>query len=1067
MTTYPFDPAVHPELVNVRDRTADRPDVERLYFGEDSFAQGADVTEGFSREILARKAVGDLIASDGDRLVGGDIIVDQAAGTVQMTAGTIYLLGKPRAVEAALLTDVPMAGTVAIGVRVTTVIVTAEDDAIYYGLVDGTESFGEEGAVRTTLSVTWAFDGDGGAGDFYTYALLTDGVVVSQDAPPTLSGVQKQIARYDYDAHGHYIVSGCAVRALGLNGTKRIFSIGAGVANVNGTKVIRNFDTRYEVVEDYDVRRVDLEYHTFVDRGDGSAEITVRHPPIAAIVTVQVTKERTVTLTKGVSGSIDALPDDSVISLISVVQGATTYVAEDDYKRTGDAVDWTPGGAEPATGSTYDVTYRYYDAVNPSEFSASVIVAPGGVNGTDCFVSYDYKVARWDRILLNSDATFSYLKGVSSSEHPYAPQKPGNALSLCIVKNDWYSTPVIVNDGTQALTFDDLQRMKDKLVELYNVTLIERLKSDAIARAPGQVYGVFTDPFLDDSYRDLGAEQDAAIFEGTMQIAIDADIRAVRLPSLGMLDWTLEAVISQPLSTGCEKINPYQNFNPLPIALTINPSQDFWTETENVTLSAVTQVFGSGNATRVSSRRTNVTTEVTELATLRAIDIDFSISGFGEGETLSVLTFDGLDVNPGGLVGDASGMVSGSFTIPEGVASGTKEVYAEGGSGAKASVNFVGQGKLETISSQSVTVMERFQLAAPSRSHGRSFGDPPDPQAQSFVLPGRGRFIGAVALKFCAFGDRSKPVDIDIVIANANAEPSDQVVATARVDMTGVIANVMTTIPLDVPIYQPEGTYFAVVIKTDDADHSISVATLGDFDATAQRWVSAQPYTAGDRFDGSNALTWLVHPDSDVTFDILANVFSPVTKTFNLGTFAVEGISDIIVLANVINAEAEASVAFTVTLSDGSGLRTFTVQALQTLELTDFFTGNVTVKAVLSGTARISPFLSRDINIVFGTMRTTGTYVSRSMVMGNPVDMRAVFSAMLPTGSGVTVEVEDGDGVFQPMTFVFSQAIDGGYVTTEYGLDDHVAPSGGRLRVTLTGTPAARPALADFRAFAM
>lgn len=49
----------------------------------------------------------------------------------------------------------------------------------------------------------------------------------------------------------------------------------------------------------------------------------------------------------------------SVQSIVSVVQGATTYTLTTDYLLTADAVDWSPGGAEPATGSQYVVTYTY------------------------------------------------------------------------------------------------------------------------------------------------------------------------------------------------------------------------------------------------------------------------------------------------------------------------------------------------------------------------------------------------------------------------------------------------------------------------------------------------------------------------------------------------------------------------------------------------------------------------------------------------------------------------------------------------------------------------------------
>ncbi len=576
MSTFVFDPNQHPEFTAVRDRTGERPDVDRVYFAEGNFAQSTDINDALSTEERKRRAIGDLIAADGDRLSGGDVIVDATAATVFVSAGTIYLLGTPRSVEAKTLSAVPMVGEVEIGVRVVTVPVTAADDVLFYGLVEGTESYGEEGAIRTTMSLNWAWEGDGGAGTFYKYVVLLNGQVVSQDAPPTLTGVQRQIAAYDYGAHGHYIVRGCAVKAMGLNGTSRIFNIESGECNVNGFKVIRENDTRFEVLEEPDYGAVNLEPHTFATAG--TTKLRVRRPPIAAITAAIVTKERTVTLVKGVTNSVDALPDDSVQAIVSAKQGATTYVANTDYKRTGDAIDWSLGGAEPATGSSYDVTYRYYDEVVPDSFDSTYVTLSGGVTGTDCFVAYDYKLPRFDRILIGSDGTFSYLKGESSPENPYPPVEPGDSLSLCVVKNTWFDRPVINNDGARSITFKELNRMKARLADAINLTLIERLKSSAISRAPGATLGVFTDPFWDDSYRDLGEAQDGATFDGTLQIAIDPTFHRVRLPAIGMLNYSEERIINQSAVTHCQKINPYQNFNPAPSMLTVEPDEDFWTD---------------------------------------------------------------------------------------------------------------------------------------------------------------------------------------------------------------------------------------------------------------------------------------------------------------------------------------------------------------------------------------------------------------------------------------------------------------------------------------------------------
>lgn len=1058
-----FDTSTYPALANIHDRSEARPAVDRVYFGEGDYGQAADLNEAFSTEERKRRQVGDLVASDGDRLAGGDIIVDTDAGTVLITAGSIYLRGAPRSVDAKTLTAVPMTGDVELGVRVVVVPVTAADDDIYNGLVPGTESYAEPGAVRTIMSVSWAFDGDGGEGEFYRYALLRSGSVISQSAPPTLTGVQKQIGVYDNDAHGNYIVRGCQVTALGLNGLDRIFSVAAGVCNVLGAKVNRPVDNRFEVEEDPDFGTVDLETHSFTDGGSGTAVLTVRRPPIAAINTLIVVKEKTVTLTKGVTDAIDPLPDDGVVSIIEVKQLSTTYVATTDYVRNGDAVDWSPGGAEPATGSSYTVKYRYFDSVVADSFTSTAVTVSGGVTGTDVFIGYDYKLPRHDRILIASDGSLSYLRGLSSPENPHPPAEPDDALSLCVVKNDWYGKPVIDNNGTRSLSFRRLNQLETRLLQAIDLVLLEKLKSDANARAPGPTLGVFTDPFWDDSRRDLGETQDAACFDGTLQIAIEPTIHQVRLPAFGLLDYTESVLLAQDLRTACEKINPYMNFSPVPPRMTIDPSSDFWTEVESVTLSDVTRTFGTGNQTRVRSTVTSETVDTTRLPFLREIEIEFEITGLGAGEIVPVLTFDGVDVHPGvgTVVANTDGVATGSFMIPANVAAGTKSVRAEGAAGLSCGTTFRGLGRLDTTTSQTTTVLERFGEIAVGGDRRSGGGDStsPDPQAQSFALV-EGRFISSVNLWFCKIGNRANPVDVDIVTME-NGFPTRTVVATARLSMAAVLAGVWTNVSFEVPVYIPPNTYAALVVRTDDGEHSIAVANLGDFDAASQKWVAAQPYITGDRFSGSNNFTWVAHPDSDLTFRTLSPMFSPVVKTINLGSFAAVDVSDILVRADIILPEASCSVVFTVKV----GATTYTVAPDQTLELDDYFTGTVQVSAVLSGNARVSPVLAPDISVIFGKMKASGRYVGIGFTMGDPVQLDIIFSGQFPVGSAVTVKADANDDSFVATSLVSATPIDDGFTEYTYRIAAHEAADGGRLELVLTGTPGARPVIADLRSF--
>lgn len=1050
-TTNVFDPVARPDLATIHDRRPLRPNNERVLFGEGTFAQAADINEGFSIEADKRKAVANLIARDGDRLEGGDIQVNTGAGTVFISAGKLFIDGSPRDIPARTLTGVPMAGLVQLGVRLTQGVVTAADDPIYLGLEPtAEESYGEPGGVRVVNTYAWAFATDGGAGQFYPYVTLLDGVIVSQDAPPTLSGVQQQIRLYDYDAHENYVVRGCTVMALGLTGGKQVFSIAEGTANILGAKIQRPTASRYEQTEQPDLGTVASEPTTYVDAG-GSAVLKVRRPPIAAISSVVITKQKTVTLTKGVAGSVDALPDSSTTEILSVVQGGTTYAVTTSYLKNGDAIDWSPVGPEPASNSTYQVTYQYLAAVVPSAFTATTVTVSGGVDGKPAFINYTNKLPRTDAICINDKGEIVYLKGISAVQNPQPPVIPGSLLMLAIVKNNWYGTAVVDDSATiRSYPFSQIHRMYNNMIDLFNQVSLQKQAISINSRAPAARTGIFSDPLIDDSFRDAGAVQNGAVFDGSFQIPIVPSF--VKITASGVLTLFASEVngIVQDAVSGCEKINPYQSFTPPPARMTISPAEDFWTDRRTDWLSAQTSVFGRGNAERTTSTTVQKVSTTNE-SFLRQTSISFTIRDLGNGEALSKLTFDGIDVTPAGLVANAAGVLTGSFNIPANVSSGTKLVQATMASGTIASAMFTGQGKLEITTRQTINVIQRFNVNTARNS---------DPQAQSFVLVS-GRHVSSIDLRFCAIGNRNNPVIVEIVEMD-NGFPTRQVLAQAEVDMNTVVTNSWTRFTFPVPVYLPQDRMYAFVVLTNDANHAISVATRGEFDQIAQKWIAAQPYTVGTRFSSSNAISWTVHQDSDITCRVNFAKFDPATRVVDLGTFAVNNCSDAIVRGDIVLPTASAKVLFELTFGNEAPV---TVLPDQVLERSSFFTGNVKVRAMLFGDENVSPIVGKDILLISGTMQANGVYISRSFTFGSGVRLDTVLSHKLPYNSGLTIQYDANDGNWQTVPFGSSVAIDRGFIEQQNTKTGITAPNGGRLKLTLTGDPSARPSVSDLRAW--
>lgn len=1060
------------------DRAAGQPLWDSVVTREGHFGQAAEMIE--VQTILQRKlrAIANLVARDGDRIEGGDILIDNDAGTATLTAGRIYVDGRVLSVAGATLSAVPMAGAVTIGVRLAKTWITELDFPPLKGLEPGTLSEGEKGAARGIVSLTWGFAGDGVDGSLYSVYLLKDGVAIDQSPPPNLTGVNAQIRIYDFDANGNYVVTGCRVTALGKDVGDQVFSIEAGVANVNGYKRTRHVALRHREPETSDLFRIATEIHTL---GASPSTILLNHGPVATINEVLIQKEVTETVTRGgVANTMDNLVNTGVLSIVEVKMGPTTYVAGTDYVKSGDKISWAPGGNEPSSGSSYTVKYHYLGVTTPTASTATTVTVAGGVNGGQAQIDYEFHLPRVDIIGLDEDGLPVYIKGVSSRNNPLPPLVPSDVLPLAMVVNNWIGTPEVINIGVRAYTMADIDRIYRRLVDALDLIALERLQRDIDSREPVAKNGVFVDPFTSDRYRDAGEPQTAAVFGGLVRLAIDPTFHPVNLPAVTLLNWTEAVAVEQPLATRCTKINEYMNFNAMPAAMTLNPPVDYWTQkatqwTSDSTQAVAVPVTVSTSQSRSNAGQTVTTTttretveqgvagQTTELLDfLRQINVDFEIRGFFAGEILSEMKFDDILVTPSGpLVANGGGTITGSFTIPANVPAGSKAVIAKGAGGSQAAAVFVGQGTIETtllrrVITTTVASVSRF---IPSRMNDDD-GAKSDPIAQTFMLPA-GRHIAGVNLKICAIGDPNNAIVLEVVEVE-NGIPTTNVVAQAFYDMNVAVIGAWTAIRFAYPIWLPGGVEYAFVVKTDDGVHSIATAALGDFVAETQTPVAAQPYSVGTMLTSANARTWTPHQAEDVCFQLIEAVFAPVTKTVNVGTFNVVDMSDLVIRAEVELPTAVASMHFEVEIA--GGMITL-LRPGQAWELQEYYTGAVQVRAVLAGSANVSPVLFPVILAVSGKLKANGTYVSRAFDMGTAVKILARLKTRIPTGSAINLDVDAAGGAWAAMTQTAQAPLtEAGWIERKYEKAGHNANPVGRLRISLSGTPSARPLAYDLRA---
>lgn len=638
------------------DRTDQTKNYEKHLFTAGSGLQSAELNEIQEYPISRIKSIGDAIFKDGDIVRDARVVVDSYTGNTIAESGAVYVRGAVRGVprrEFAIQTT----GIVTIGVFLIESVATALEDAALRDPASGTRNYQEPGAGRLKVEPQWGFAGEVDA-DFFPVYEVENGVLRAKAAPPNLDSVTQAIARYDRDSSGgSYVINGLTVQKLAdTEGGYQVYSIDSGAARVRGFGVEFQTSSRLSIEPTPDLRYLDAEPHA--STSINAQTITLDRYPIANVTQVRITAQKTVTMTHGAySGAQDALPDTSVLSIISVSQGATTYVNGTDYKLTSGKVDWSLTGAEPATGSTYSVTYQYITTVTPSDVTSTTITVTGAVVGSLVLVSYNQNLPRLDRVCVTEEGQIVYVKGVSADYNPILPDVPVNMLAIATVKQTWDASRTVIQDGVRVVPMNELVNMSSRIDYVLSLVAQQRLESDINLREAGAKKGLFTDPYLDDSQRDQGIAQTGAIFNGELQLPVSGSIDYVdnRGPNgASYLNKTEVSSVQQIARTGSMLVNPYMAFGVMPAQITLNPSIDRWADIQTTWASAVTQTvvvafYSIGLLSYVESVSVNnvlLNTNVSLQSNLRQIFVEFSVGGFGPGETLTGLTFDGLSVTP-------------------------------------------------------------------------------------------------------------------------------------------------------------------------------------------------------------------------------------------------------------------------------------------------------------------------------------------------------------------------------------------------------------------------------------
>lgn len=1041
----------------IYDRTDPSKPVERVLFRPDRILQSAELMDTQGAVITRVRDIADVLFADGDVVRGAGIVVNQVSGETTCEDGAIYAAGAVRGVPSATI-EINVHETVSVGVYMRTVVVTEIEDPSLYNPAVGTRGFGQPGAAREYIDVRWGHQDDGQAGSYFPIWLVENGIVRPKDPPATLSAVTQALERYDRDSSGGtYIVRGLSLMKLpDLVSGEQVYSLAEGAARVGGKSI--ELPTARRLVYDAlpDLQWIDSEPHQSV--GEAAQRIDISRWPMIGDPQVRITARRTVSINHGgFTGAADALPDESVIQIDLVKQGATTYTPGADYLLTAGQMDWSPSGAEPAPGSTYEVTYRYMANVAPTAVDARGFTVTGALAATPVLVSYNYALRRIDRLCLHADGSIAWSTGTPATWTPVPPQLPPNVLALASVNQFWDERRTVRPDGDRMVTMsvlgdyaDRIDTVKEDLAEL-------RLAVDVQGRQSGVRKGLFADPFLSDAMRDAGQAQTAVVVGGALVLPVDFSVFQVGtdLSNRAAPAHTQATVLDQPLRTDQMLVNPYQAFDPLPAGVVLTPAVDRWSESVDTWASPVLDVKVRVFYMAATEKNpgdvvdTKILAETTSAAQfLRTIDVTFDLS-FPVGEALATVLFDGLPVVPsalpgGSLVSDSTGHLRGKFTIPAGVPAGTKQVTFTGTGGTTGGATFTGQGSVVHRELQQITTRWWFQV---------------DPLAQTFSLNAP-RQVSGVELRFVAKGTSRVLVQLRTA---ENGFPTQDILTQAELKPADINISGPTQ-ALWAPVQLGNDREYAIVVLSDDAVTALGVAVLGKRDIALNRDVTSQPYQVGVLLSSSNASTWTPHQDRDMTFRLLGPAFTEAERVIDLGAVEVVDATDLLVQGFIHQPSPQASGEFELSLSSGE---THQVAPGQAARLSARYSGPVQVRARLRSHAGMGAVLEPGIQLVACDLKTTGTYITPLIGAGANVKVRVIFEADLPAGTTTSLHVQaDTGGAWTPVPFLSSSPQSAGTIELTHELPVYTADRL-RLRLSLGGSHNARPVIRNLRAIVL
>lgn len=567
-------------------------------FRADYVLQSAELNEIQRQAAYRTQTVGDALFQDGAIVRGCEIVVSNGGTTCQLGSGVMYLAGMARGIPSGVLSLDPTA-TYSIGIFLGNEVVTPTTDSSLKDPAVGLLNYAEPGAYRLQREPAWGYFGQvipseqdfPENADFYPVYTVIAGVVQPHATPPNVQAVNLAIARYDVQSSGsNYVSSGFHVSWLDDVDGNQIFNIGAGIARIGGAELDLIHGIRYAYTPVPDTQTITAEPHNATAGADDT--ITLDWPPLASLTQILINKRVADESVTRSDEDQDVFQHNPILSITDVWKGATHYTqgtgSDKDYYLDGTGkINWNHHQNEPGLGETYHVNYVYI-ANYPNEegilgdVTDTTVQVLGAIQDTTVYVTYRWKLPRYDRIGIKADGAVVYVPGVAAASHPLRPRMPTDCLLLATIHQTWdTATRYLAEDMVRMVPMRELASMNRRIDDLFSLVADCRLAINISAHDADSKRGLFVDSFRDNALRDLGIDQNAAVINGTLTLSIDTVIYSGELTeNLTLAVGSSAPFITQPYITGTTLVNPYRSYA-LNARVFLTPAMDLWTDIVN------------------------------------------------------------------------------------------------------------------------------------------------------------------------------------------------------------------------------------------------------------------------------------------------------------------------------------------------------------------------------------------------------------------------------------------------------------------------------------------------------